>query len=270
VDPESFTTGSLGEFAEEWRQRPGRWIFLMTKQRDVEEAILLSAGRLVKDMPEAHKLPGLVCFQNGYGHMERLENILPGWPLYAAVTTEGAKRIAMNEVAYAGAGTTWIGAVGQQPKWGTAAEQPENMIKMLQKAGFSVILSNDIDRRIHRKLLINSVINPLTALWSIRNGELLASEQRMQVMRLLLDEAIAVYEACGIPWEDDIWEQILEVCASTANNTSSMLKDVQSGVPTEVDWINGSITALAAKGGTHAASHELITGLIKGLTIREE
>ncbi|WP_237100279.1 ketopantoate reductase family protein [Paenibacillus azoreducens] len=266
--PGTFKVGILDEFAEAWRQNPGQWIFLMTKQKDVENACLMSVGRLAMDKLMPGNIPGMVCFQNGYGHMERLEKMLPGWPLYAAVTTEGAKRVAQNEVAHAGAGTTWFG-IGR-PSGGTEGPHPEKLEKMLQLAGFSAVLSNDIDSRIYRKLLINSVINPLTALWNIRNGELLASEQRMRVMRTLLNEALAVYDACGIPWEEDIWDQILEVCHSTAGNISSMLNDVQSGIPTEVDWINGSIVDLAEKSGIRAAAHELITGLIKGLTIREE
>jgi len=266
--PGSFATGALSEFAEAWSKKPGRWLFLMTKQKDTEEACLMSAGRLAP-VKAIENPPGVVCFQNGYGHMERLEKLLPGWPLYAAVTTEGAKRTGANEAVHAGAGTTWIGAWGQK-RMGQMEDRPEEMVRMLQKAGFSAILANDIDRRIYRKLLTNSVINPLTALWNIRNGELLDSSERMQAMRMLLDEALAVYDACGIAWEEDVWDQILEVCRATAGNTSSMLKDVQSGTETEVDWINGAVTGLAKQAGIRAPFHELIVGLVKGLSIREE
>ncbi|MWV45248.1 2-dehydropantoate 2-reductase [Paenibacillus sp. HJL G12] len=269
VDPEAFLTGSIEEFSKRWKQEPGQWIFLMTKQKDAEAVSSMTAGRLVKEGISVEQQPGVVCFQNGYGHMERIEGILPGWPLYAAITTEGAKRTKRHEVLHAGSGMTWIG-VPEAHSRAKVSVHAERLVKMLQKAGFSADLSNDIDSRIYRKLLINAVINPLTALWNIPNGELLASDKRMQTMRMLLDEALEVYDACGIPYEDDIWEQILEVCSSTAGNTSSMLKDVQEGAATEVDWINGSITALGLKANKRAVTHELITGLVKGLTIREE
>ncbi|WP_136606517.1 ketopantoate reductase family protein [Paenibacillus dokdonensis] len=269
AEPGTFAAGIIDDFAAHWMQEPGEWIFLMTKQKDTEEVCARSAGQLAKDKSAADQLPGVVCFQNGYGHMERLAGILPGWPLYAAITTEGAKRTAPYEVRHAGTGTTWIGVPVQQLVGTEITPYAENMVKTLQKAGFSAILSNDIDSRIYRKLIINAVINPLTALWNIPNGELLASDKRIQIMKMLLNEALAVYEACGIPYEEDMWEQIMEVCTSTAGNTSSMLKDVQAGAPTEVDWINGSIAALAEKAGMHAVAHEMLTGLIKGLTIRE-
>ncbi|MCJ8011382.1 2-dehydropantoate 2-reductase [Paenibacillus sp. KQZ6P-2] len=268
--PEAFTAGVIEEFASYWKQEPGQWIFLMTKQKDTEAVCQMSAGLLEQDKLAQDRRPGVVGFQNGYGHMERIERILPGWPLYAAVTTEGAKRTALHEVLHAGMGTTWIGVTEQSNIGREIAVNPDHLVKMLQKAGFSAVLSNDIDSRIYRKLLINAVINPLTALWDISNGELLASDKRMQMMRMLLDEALVVYEACGISCDEDIWEQIVEVCAATAGNTSSMRKDVQDGAATEVDWINGSIVALAGKAGIRAAAHEMVTGIIKGLTIREE
>ncbi|MDR9853017.1 2-dehydropantoate 2-reductase [Paenibacillus sp. VCA1] len=267
--PGTFAAGTLEEFAPAWSQKPGRWMMLMTKQKDTEEACLMSAAKLLGDKQAAGNPPGVVCFQNGFGHMERLQKILPGWPLYAAVTTEGAKRTASHEVVHAGAGTTWIGAGGERLD-GRNEKRLEDLAEMLQNAGFSAVLANDMDSRIYRKLLINAVINPLTALWNIRNGELLVSDVRLQAMRQLLDEALAVYDAYGIPWEEDIWDQILDVCRATADNTSSMLKDVQDGAETEVDWINGAIIALAQKAGMRAPAHELIAALVKGLSIREE
>ncbi|MGN7357738.1 ketopantoate reductase family protein [Paenibacillus sp. SAF-054] len=270
--PEDFTAGVIEEFAGGWMQEPGEWIFLMTKQKDAVEVCSQSAGRLASasDKLSGGLQPGIICFQNGYGHMEVIDKMLPGWPLFVAVTTEGAKRLSQSEVLHAGAGTTWMGRYGKEHAGGNRAIQPEDWVKMLQKAGFSAELSNDIDSRVYRKLLINAVINPLTALWNIPNGELLSSQRRLSVMRMLLDEALEVYDACGIPWDKDIWDQIVGVCASTSGNTSSMLKDVQEGVPTEVEWINGSIASLARKAGMRALNHELVTGLIQGLTIREE
>lgn len=265
-----FDVGVLEDFAFSWQRQPGDYILLMTKQKDVLEVCSRIAAHLEPDKLHPSMLPGLVCFQNGYGHMDRVAGILPGWPLYAGVTTEGAKRISPSEVMHAGAGATWVGATEKHHAHGNEASKLEPLVKMLQKAGFSTVLANDIDSRIFRKLLINAVINPLTALWSIPNGELLATKQRIGMMRMLLDEALRVYDACGIPWDQDIWDQIVEVCTSTSGNTSSMLKDVQAGMPTEIEWINGSIAALAKSSGLRAEAHELVTGLIQGLMIREE
>lgn len=265
----SFFAGPLEGFAEAWTARPGRWILLMTKQKDTEEACRMSAGRLASGRRVTDHPPGVVCFQNGYGHMEKLEKLLPGWPLYAAVTTEGAKRADACEVVHAGAGTTWLGPAGREHAR-HMEKRPEELVQMLQKAGFSAVLANDIDRRIYRKLLVNSVINPLTALWNVPNGELLASSERLRTMSMLLQEALAVYDASGIAWEEDIWDQILEVCRATAGNISSMLKDVRNGAETEIDWINGAVIGLANQAGVRAPLHELMVGLVKGLSIREE
>lgn len=258
---------TIDQFASVWKQEPGEWAFLMTKQRDVEAVCSASIVKIVKDKPGV--IPGLVCFQNGYGHLELLHQLLPEWNIYAAVTTEGAKRTSYHEVFHAGHGMTWIGDSEQDDHF-SAGSRPLNLMGELQKAGFSTELSNDIDSRIFRKLLVNAVINPLTALWRIRNGDLLSSVRRVNLMKDLFTEGTAVYDACGISWEADLWDQILAVCRSTSGNTSSMLKDVMEGSPTEIMWINGSIVSMAKKAGIQAPVHELVTNLIEGLIVEEE
>ena len=64
-----------------------------------------------------------------------------------------------------------------------------------------------MDEMIYRKLLINAVINPLTALWRILM-ELLTSPERVRLMKQLYNEGIAVYEAAGISYGSGLWEWI--------------------------------------------------------------
>ncbi|MBB3127345.1 2-dehydropantoate 2-reductase [Paenibacillus rhizosphaerae] len=267
VDPAKFQSGTIEQLGQTWETKPGDYVLVMTKQKDTEAVCrYLSQIRL----PQGHSRPVLVCFQNGYGHMDRLEAILPEWDMLAAVTTEGAKRTSYTEVLHAGSGDTWIGESGTGHVRKEAGSRWLNLVQALKQAGFYPVLSNDIDNMIFRKLLINAVINPLTALWRIPNGELLGSPARMKLMKELYEETIAVYDACGIQYEDDMWDQILKVCRATSGNTSSMLKDVLAGTPTEIGWINGSIVDMALKAGVLAPVNELVTRLIEGLIAEEE
>ncbi|MFC7681540.1 ketopantoate reductase family protein [Paenibacillus sp. GCM10028914] len=242
------------------------YIFLMVKQTGIERA--------VEDLliPYSSEQRRLICFQNGTGHMEQIQSLLPNWLLYAAVTTEGAKRSGATEVIHAGDGSTWIGQVGKvrfkAAKDNSQREDAEKELALtLKTAGFEVFLSKELDGMIYRKLLMNAVINPLTALWRIPNGELLVSEDRVSLMRELYEEGIKVYTACDIPWEKDLWEQIVQVCRSTSGNTSSMLKDVQEGRKTEVSSINGSIVRMGERMGVPTPVHRLIWRLIEGIHV---
>lgn len=197
-------------------------------------------------LPLKHSKIQAVCFQNGYGHLELLQELLPQAAVWAAVTTEAAKRKTLTEVIHAGRGEICIGKVGGS----NTTHGPSALISFIETltaAGFSASMSKEVDTMIYRKLLINAVINPLTAIWRVPNGELLASEQRIHLMKELYEEAIAVYEACGIALESNAWEGIMEVCRATAGNISSMLADVLSSRATEIRWINGSIVDMAER-----------------------
>ncbi|GIO55587.1 ketopantoate reductase family protein [Paenibacillus cineris] len=267
VDPAHFQSGTVEQLGQAWETKPGDYVLVMTKQKDTEAVCrYLSQVRL----PQGSSRPVVVCFQNGYGHMDRLKAILPGWTMLAAVTTEGAKRTSYTEVFHAGSGDTVIGESGIGHVSNKIGGRWLNLVQALKQAGFYPVLSNDIDNMMFRKLLINAVINPLTALWRIPNGELLKSPMRMKLMKELYEETIAVYDACGIRYEDDMWDQILNVCRATSGNTSSMLKDVLAGSPTEIGWINGSIADMARKAGVQAPVNELVTRLIEGIIAEEE
>ncbi|GAB6929603.1 2-dehydropantoate 2-reductase [Paenibacillus sp. JCM 10914] len=239
-------------------------VLLMLKQHGIEAIAKSLLAKVV------HGNRQLFCFQNGVGHMEQLQEWLPEWTLHQAITTEGAKRTDAISVLHAGQGTTTIGTMGQKSdQVNTESDNPLEieLVKRLQGAGFEAFLSNEMEEIIYRKLLINAVINPLTALWRIPNGELLSSAERIAVMKLLYDEAVAVYRAAGLSYGQDMWEQLLSVCKATSGNTSSMLKDVLEGRVTEIAWINGSIVRIGDKFGQAAPNHQLVLQLIEGMNI---
>lgn len=269
ISGEQFISAPVRDFPAIYLRDPSEWIFITVKQNILHHVLpeLLSPLR----QQQIH----IVCFQNGMGHMELLQELLPHADLYAAVTTEAAKRKTLTTVFHAGKGETWLGnwpvgkhMLGKHPK-----EQDEvkaiSLLEALLLAGFTALLSKEVDTMIYRKLLINAVINPLTAIWRIPNGGLLVSKQRMQLMRDLYTEAISVYEACGIAHEVNAWDNILEVCQSTAGNTSSMLADVLASRATEIRWINGSLVDMAERSGMAVPLHRWICRLIEGMSVEE-
>ncbi|WP_438351636.1 ketopantoate reductase family protein [Paenibacillus sp. FA6] len=267
--PFAVEAGILDDFIDEWNEAPGEWVFLMTKQKDVKEIASRQLARM--DEESLKEIQGMICFQNGIGHIELLSLMLPQWHIYSAITTEAAYKVSHNKVFHAGRGLTMIGQYLHKysDQEMNSKKDEKKMIAVLGKAGFSCDLSKEIDKYVYRKLLINAVINPLTAIWGIRNGELLATEERMDMMRNLFIEGTVVYGACGIVWDSDLWNQIVEVCEMTAANNSSMLKDIREGIPTEVRWINGSIVSMAEAQGIEANYHKVMVQLIEGMKAKE-
>jgi 2-dehydropantoate 2-reductase len=115
---------------------------------------------------------------------------------------------------------------------------------LLRKGGFRVQTDQPIEELLWGKLVVNSGINPLTALLHVPNGALLEIPHASRLMTDVAEETARVAEAKGIRLSyRDPARAIAEVARRTATNRSSMLQDVIRGAPTEIDAINGAIAA---------------------------
>lgn len=230
-------------------------VLLTVKQVHIDDGLIRKLASLVPQAAEMY------CLQNGIGHLERLRAELPGHRILAAVTTDGALRVGQREVRHTGAGELWLEEIPSGEA--EAAERQKKLLVAMKKAGISAFLSNQMENRMYRKLLLNSVINPLTALFGVKNGELPDDPERLAVMRALHEETAAVLKQAGLLLDGDEWERLLALCRLTADNESSMLRDVRSGRPTEVDWINGGVVGLARQLGLNAPLNEEIVAQVK-------
>ncbi|UVI32181.1 ketopantoate reductase family protein [Paenibacillus spongiae] len=238
------------------------WIWLTVKQTHLDDAFIGEIARL------AEQGASVLCLQNGIGHMPRLREAMPSSPLYAAITTEGALKVDARTVRYTGKGQVFFGREksADLPNMTEAEELSQKMLlDALQSAGINASLSNEMEDRTYNKLLVNAVINPLTALYGVRNGELPLDPLRRTMMAALHAECLSILTAAGMQGDGDSWQRLLNVCEQTASNESSMLSDVRSGRSTEIDWINGGIAALAERMKMPAPLNDAVTVLIKAL-----
>lgn len=234
------------------------WIVLAVKQT----AITMDLAHTVQQRMGPHSW--VICLQNGIGHVETLEKFIPAKRILLAVTTEAALKHSETEAEHTGRGRTWIGSAS--PHYNEGAEDAQKKwVKLLEVAGFEAFLSKNITSRIWHKLLVNSIINPLTAILQVTNGELPGLPQAQQLMRALFDEGTALAAALHIELEPDLWEQLLEVCRRTSANRSSMLQDVLAGRPTELDAINGGLLKKAEAIGLSMPTHLAVYRLVKAL-----
>lgn len=235
------------------------WIWLAVKQRQLADEVIrriaLQAGERTK----------LLCFQNGIGHIEKLERHLPRRRLFLAITTEGARREDGNAVEHTGTGITRIGSSEESGEGPSFDGETAPVVSLLKKAGFHAETSNQMNELVWNKLLINAAVNPLTAILRVRNGELLDDPYLLGLMESVLKEGRAVSQAWGIRPADDLMEQLLTVCRSTARNHSSMLQDVMSGRPTEIDAVNGAIVEYGRRRMLETPVNRVLYGLVKAL-----
>ncbi|ASS65971.2 MULTISPECIES: 2-dehydropantoate 2-reductase [unclassified Paenibacillus] len=237
---------------------PG-WFILSVKQTALDAPFL---GRLAL---LAGPQDAMLCLQNGIGHMERLSQALPNVALYAGVTSEGAMREDARTVIHTGLGELHYGAANEAASDSRSQKLRGKWQQAADKAGIAAFLSNDMENRIYRKLLLNAVINPLTALYGIRNGELPTHPQAGKLMAALHEETAAILARAGLALDGSEPARLLEVCRLTAGNVSSMLADTRAGRRSEVDSINGAVASLAGTLGLDAPLNQAAAAMVKAL-----
>jgi 2-dehydropantoate 2-reductase len=133
----------------------------------------------------------------------------------------------------------------------------EDFAEKLQAAGLAARVSTEIDRARYLKLLANVCINPVTALFRIRNGEVAATPY-VGITRTLAGEAADVLR---MPRRRAL-AHVLKVAQATARNRSSMLQDIEAKRPTEIGQLTGALLQIAARRRVEAPTHEAMLRII--------
>lgn len=120
------------------------------------------------------------------------------------------------------------------------------------------------------KLAQNCGINPITAVFGIRNGEVLENEKAVGMMKMVAKEVAEVLKKVdgeeGEEWSEEVlFERMKRLCEDTAGNTSSMLADVQAGRETEVEFINGWVVKKGEEVGVKCPVNKELIRKVKAL-----
>jgi 2-dehydropantoate 2-reductase len=203
----------------------------------------------------------LLTLQNGIGNAEILREAYPHNPIVAGTTAQGATLLGRGHIRHAGAGETVIGGIDDN-----SAFHAKLIRDLFMSAYIPTGIAEDVTGIMWGKLLVNCGINPFTAILKITNGQLPEIPALGEVMRAAVAEGAAIARAAGItlPYNDPA-ARVIEVCAATANNRSSMLQDIEAGRKTEIDYLNGALVRYAHKAGLDAPVNSFLTHLVKAL-----
>lgn len=116
-------------------------------------------------------------------------------------------------------------------------EKYKRILNTLHKESFPFIQVEDWYEMLATKLVANAVINPLTAIFQVPNGEILTNPSLSILAKQLCYEACTVLELT----EEKQWSNISRIVTLTQTNYSSMMMDIKNKRKTEINGISGFV-----------------------------
>ncbi|WP_456271632.1 2-dehydropantoate 2-reductase [Bacillus sp. AK031] len=211
----------------------------------VKQYHLIGLKDTIKNIP--HEIP-LLFLQNGIGHLEMLKGLL-NHHIYVGTVEHGSIKYNDNTVVHMGKGKTNAAVF-------RGNSEPLTML-MYRSSDFPFQLKPDYEIMLLEKLAVNAVINPLTAVLRVKNGQLVKNADFLSLAQSVFKEILLLFPQLKsvISFED-----IKAIGSNTRGNTSSMLADIKAKRETEIDAILG---VLVEKGKKEHLPLTLIPALYK-------
>lgn len=210
------------------------------------------SGAVSTLLPKLSPRCAILLLHNGMGTQDELP--ANNQPILQGTTTHAARHHG-STIIHVAVGTTHIGPTSP------AAQHLSCLAEILHQALPDVAWHNNIASANWRKLAVNCVINPLTALYGCRNGILQRYPQQIEA---ICREVAGVMEMEGYhTCCEGLMQFVMEVIQSTADNVSSMLQDISAQRHTEIDYITGYLLRRARSHGVTLSENARLFELIK-------
>lgn len=202
-----------------------------------------------------------VSLQNGLGNAQKVRRFVPADRVAIALTSQGVNLEAPGRIQHAGTGPTLVG-----PLDGAAPQASRSAEHLLADAGLAPQWQAAMRPFLWRKAIVNAGINPLGALYGVRNGALLDRPELWSLSQALVREAVGLAERARVALPSgDLVETVRATLTATRDNRCSMLQDVAAHRPTETEQITGRMVRLAEKLLVAMPRNESVYGRLKDL-----
>ena len=248
--PERTVTVPLRILTEPHKAEPVDWVLLVTKTQDTQAA----APWLARLCTQATRV---AVMQNGIDHVERVAPLARGATVVPVIVYYNGERLAPDRVRMRIAGDHDLAVPDDGPGRAFSA--------LLDGTGLRVRRESDFVTLKWRKLLLNAVANPMTALTLQRQAVL----RRADVQSLCLDvleETVGVARADGATLPDDEPKLVMERLMKFAPELgTSMYFDRLAGRAFEVEALTGAIVAAGERHGIPTPRNRMLLTLLRAI-----
>lgn len=215
---------------EEGRVRSVRHLFDVSTDwpKEVSRIIVATKFDAIQELlPRLERINAPTLFiQNGLAHYERIQKSHLKNVTFASIE-HGAARLTDASVSHNGIGRLVFPKEASSHTWGDYMTSSVEHYPVVQ-------VDEDALTILKRKVFMNVLINPLTAIYEIRNGVLVEEDIYYEKMYELYEELSSVFDEIKqlVPFET-----VVKLCKQTSNNHSSMYQDRQNQKKNEVATI---------------------------------
>lgn len=226
-------------------------ILVCVKAPQVKQALIQHLNSIGHDQV-------IILMHNGMGTAEQVAEILPNNPIICATTANASLLNGPFNITQTGLGVTYLGAFNDK------ATPFCSLSTQLNRALDNSHWCDDIKNKLWLKLIINTCINPLTGVFQVQNGRL-AEDKYQQQIKQIINEINPLLKAEGLEF-NNLLTNVNDVINATAQNYSSMNRDINFQRLTENEYINGY---LLKKASQHNIETPLILSLYEQIKVLE-
>jgi 2-dehydropantoate 2-reductase len=232
------------------RAEPVDWVLLCTKTHQTESAAPW-LSRLCTPQTS------VAVLQNGIDHAARVAPLVNGATVLPVIVYYNGERLAPDHVRMRRAGSDDVVVAND--------ETGRAFARLLDGTGLHVLLSDDFATLLWRKLLINAIANPITAL-TLQRQAVLRRPDIQDLCRAVLGEAVAVARAEGARLADDEPARTIAALMTFSGELgTSMYFDRLAGRQMEVEALTGAIVAAGERHGVAMPINRTLLTLLRAI-----
>lgn len=226
-------------------------ILLTTKAHD-------AAGAVTSIKPLLRKDTVILVLQNGLGIKDTVGKVAEGKAeVVRGLVTLAAEFFEPGKISF------W-----QRETILESTQTSERIARVFNESVLKTKISNEMQEEIWKKLIVNCVVNPLTAILQVRNNEIMVDSLK-EIRHKIIQECIAVGQAERIHFESNL-EECIERKIASYTNYSSMCQDMMKRKKTEIGFLNAKIVELGRKHDIPTPVNKAFVDLIKFLEARRK
>lgn len=227
----------------------------------VSTILLCVKGPQVLPVMESSVLPRgckILSVQNGLGAEDEIASFVGTENVSIAVLNFGVNAPADGVIYPSKLQTSYISSMAQE---GEVTAQ--RMAGVLTNAGIPFSVSEDFTSLRWKKVILNAVVSPVCTVFNLNIREALESATARAMMGVLFKEAMNVAVSAKVNLDRSLSEEyLLQWASSFGAHRPSMMKDIATGVPTEIANINGKIVSIGRHNQVPTPAHEQMVDMI--------